>query len=453
MARIAFCSLPLPGPMFATLPLAKGLRKRGHDVHFIGMADCAPLVAPDQFECTAVFEDWFPKGFIKEWIGGRVDRTTWIDQVLAYMAERRKMLDHARFVEFLIQGGTQEFVDALHQHAPDIVLVDVDQFAYWALMVHQSQLPALYVSPILPALESHSVPPFYSLMMPPTNLKSRLETRWAWERHFAAKWANEQFLRAAGVPSMTQKIERLADVCGYPRERLHTRSLLMPQLDWKTLVMCPEELEFPNAAHPSNFQYIEACVDEGRIENEFPWEKLDAQKKLIFCSLGSTAFSKHFFQAVIDATARESSWQLVLNIGAHFNPGDFERVPGNCILVNGAPQMSLLRRASAMIHHGGAGSTKECVYWGVPQIAFPLGFDQPGMAMRLKYHGLGLVGDWTRLSADYLHSLLTELVADESYRNRSLAMSEKFRAKEARQIGAVVIEAEIARAQSGSVGV
>jgi zeaxanthin glucosyltransferase len=446
MSRIVFCCLPLSGPMLAILPLAKTLRQRGHDVQFIGMADCERFVAPYHFACTSVFEDAFPRGFINQWIRGRVDRTTWSEQARFYMAERQTLIEHERFVESLIHGRAQEFTEALRRLSPDIVVVDVDQFAYWALMVHQSGIPAVYCSPLLPTVENTDIPPFNSLTMPPTSLRSRIGTQWAWQRHFAGRWIRTQLMRLVGVPSSVRNIERLARVCGYPRNRLQTRTMLMPQLDWPTLILCPEALEFPEALPCANHHYVGACVDVDRIEGDFPWERIDARKSLIVCSLGSIAFSRQLFQAVVDVAAREPTWQVVINIGAHLTPGVFDRVPANCILVNGVPQVGLLQRASAMIHHGGQGSTKECAHWGVPQIVFPVGFDQPGMAMRVKYHGLGLVGDWAAVSADYVHALLTQLLTDQQYRARATAMSEKSRATEARQLGVLVMEEEIARA-------
>jgi hypothetical protein len=41
-----------------------------------------------------------------------------------------------------------------------------------------------------------------------------------------------------------------------------------------------------------------------------------------------------------------------------------------------------------------SGSVRECIYFGVPQIVYPMGFDQPGAAIRVQYHGLGVVGSF-----------------------------------------------------------
>jgi UDP:flavonoid glycosyltransferase YjiC (YdhE family) len=115
-------------------------------------------------------------------------------------------------------------------------------------------------------------------------------------------------------------------------------------------------------------------------------------------------------------------------------------VPEKAILINDAPQIEILKRANAMINHGGISSVKECIYFGVPQVVFPIGFDQPGAAARVRYHGLGVVGDFRAATVEAVHSLLSQVLRDDRFRLRSQAMSQVFKAKEEQKIGAAVIE-------------
>jgi MGT family glycosyltransferase len=247
------------------------------------------------------------------------------------------------------------------------------------------------------------------------------------------------------VPDSIGHIKELARASGYPVERLNTRTMLMPQLDLPVLIMCPEEFEFPEARHRLRVHYIEAAIDPRRREQEFPWNKLERDKKLIFCSLGSVAFSQHFFQSVIDAVGREPGWQLVVNVGPTLSRAEFAHVPESTLLVNGAPQLGLLKHAEVMINHGGIGSVRECIYFGVPQVVYPMGFDQPGAAIRVQYHGLGVVGSFLGVTADGVHTLLSQVINDEHFRSRSHEMSRVFQAKEQQQLGATIIEQFLAR--------
>jgi zeaxanthin glucosyltransferase len=440
MAKILGIIVPLRSHMHTIPKLAISLRERGHEVLFAGMADCKPIVSPYGFECIPMFTEWFPEGIMGEWLCGSTTRKSWKDSLQGYMDERRKFIDYERYIDYLIQGGYREFEKVIREIAPDLILVDIGLHAHWALMAYRSGVNCLYISTVLPTRKDPIMPPLNSLLRPGNGLRSRLNIKLAWNNYFARRWLRDRAMRLAGISDPTAHIKELAHACGYPLERLNTHTMLFPQLDFPMIVMCPEEFDFPEARRQANIHYIEAAIDPDRSEPDFPWEKLEADKKLIFCALGSIVYNQRFFQHVIDAVAKEPGWQLVMNIGPQLSRADFAGVPENAVLVNGAPQLGLLKRAQAMINHGGISSVRECIYFGVPQVVFPVGFDTPGAASRVQYHGLGLVGSFRDATAETIHSLLSQLLQDESFRSRAKAMSQIFQAREKQQLGATTIE-------------
>lgn len=444
MSKILFIALPLSSAMNAVLKLAHTLRGRGHEVVFVGMADSRAVVESGGFECVPVFTDWFPEGFIRQSIHGSLERPSWRDHVRIYREQRRKMIEHENFVEYLIRGGYRELTKTLQRIAPDLILIDNGLHAYWSLMAFASGLKVMYVSPLMPMVEDGLVPPLNSLLEPAHDLRSRIKVRLAWQRNFAGRWLRNRVMRLAGIPDSVAHIKKLARACGYPLRRLNTRTMLFPQLDIPMLITCPEEFDFPQARNRPGLFYGEAAIDPQRDAPPFPWDKLDAGKRLVFCSLGSIAHNLRFLQSVVDATAKEPDWQLVMNIGSTLTRDDFERIPATAILVNGAPQLRLLERAHAMINHGGIGSVRECIYFGVPQVVFPVYFDQFGAASRVRYHRLGTTGSFDTATPESIHALLSEVLGDAGYASRSQAMSRIFQRREIEQTSAVAIERFIA---------
>jgi hypothetical protein len=67
--------------------------------------------------------------------------------------------------------------------------------------------------------------------------------------------------------------------------------------------------------------------------------------------------------------------------------------------VNQAPQLPLLGRASLTVTHAGLNTVLESLAQGVPQVAIPVSYDQPGVAARIAHHGTGLVGSLDGLAA------------------------------------------------------
>jgi zeaxanthin glucosyltransferase len=89
----------------------------------------------------------------------------------------------------------------------------------------------------------------------------------------------------------------------------------------------------------------------------------------------------------------------VLSVGNNLRIEDLGPIPSNAIVVSKAPQIELLKRAALCITHAGINTALESLAQGVPMVAIPIGFDQPGVAARIAYHGAGEfveVGDLTR---------------------------------------------------------
>jgi UDP:flavonoid glycosyltransferase YjiC (YdhE family) len=75
------------------------------------------------------------------------------------------------------------------------------------------------------------------------------------------------------------------------------------------------------------------------------------------------------------------------------------------------PFGQIFPRAAAVIHHGGIGTTAQCLAAGVPQLLMPMAHDQPDNAVRVKKLGVGEYLYPARFKgeriAEMLHTLLT----------------------------------------------
>jgi zeaxanthin glucosyltransferase len=211
------------------------------------------------------------------------------------------------------------------------------------------------------------------------------------------------------------------------------------------LILCPQEFDFPRAQRRAHRHFhVEPSIDLQRPEAPFPWDKIDSRKPLIYCSLGTQNRlfdrGRDFLQTVILALSARQDWQLVVSIGADRKPDEFHSVAPNVVLVNSAPQIEILKRASVMITHGGLNSIKESIYFGVPMIVCPIMREQPMNAARVEYHRLGVRADILKATAESIHSLIEKILGDGSYRKRVELMGERFRAMENSERAASIIE-------------
>lgn len=226
------------------------------------------------------------------------------------------------------------------------------------------------------------------------------------------------------------------------------KTIYEPLKELPELILCPQEFDFPGTERRANCYYVEASIDLERRDPPFPWDKVDERKPLVYCSLGSQSHlmgdSGTFFRTLIDAAAAEPRWQLVLSVGSDLKAEDFP-APPNVLVVNTAPQLEILKRASVMLSHGGFNSIKESVFFGVPMVLFPMIRDHPAIAARVLYHGLGLRGNFRRVSAEQFRMLLDELGNNPSFKERVEAMGERFREVERLSPGGHIIEAIVDR--------
>jgi zeaxanthin glucosyltransferase len=116
---------------------------------------------------------------------------------------------------------------------------------------------------------------------------------------------------------------------------------------------------------------------------DFPWDRLTGEP-LIYASMGTIMNGRtDVFRTIATGVANHRGTQLVLSIGDRLDPKEIGPVAGNAIIVNEAPQLELLKRASVCITHAGLNPVLESLAQGVPQLAIPVTFEQPGIAARI----------------------------------------------------------------------
>ena len=123
------------------------------------------------------------------------------------------------------------------------------------------------------------------------------------------------------------------------------------------------------------------------------------------------------FRMILKAAAAVPGRQLVLSIGSNIQMDDIGPIPASAIVVSRAPQLELLKRAELCITHAGINTTLESLALGVPMVAIPVGFDQPGIAARIVYHGVGKSIPVASMNKEDLSGAIQEVLGNPRYRD------------------------------------
>ena len=230
------------------------------------------------------------------------------------------------------------------------------------------------------------------------------------------------------------------------------------QIDWSqpsatisklaVITQTPEEFDFPGSAWPPQFHYTGPFQDEGgRAPIPFPWDKLTGEP-LIYASMGTLVNGlEHVYRSILQAARKLPATQLVLSVGNNIRVDDLGPVPSNAIVVPKAPQVDLLKHAALCITHAGVNTTLEALAQGVPMVAIPIGFDQPGVAARIAYHGVGEFVEEADLTAKRLLQLIRTVVNNPAYREKARYFQKVIAPVQGLDLAANLIERAFSRSQ------
>ncbi len=119
--------------------------------------------------------------------------------------------------------------------------------------------------------------------------------------------------------------------------------------------------------------------------------------------------------------------QLIISLGGAMKPENLGRLLGNPIVVEYAPQLELLQKATLTITHAGLNTTLESLSNGVPMVAIPITNDQPGVAARISWTGTGEVVYLNQLSTYKLKTAIIKVLTEASYKENALRLQQAIR--------------------------
>jgi MGT family glycosyltransferase len=235
------------------------------------------------------------------------------------------------------------------------------------------------------------------------------------------------------------------------------------QIDWNdpsatvsklaVITQTPKEFDFPISNWPAQFCYAGPFHDgEGRQPVPFPWKRLTGER-LIYASLGTLVNGlEHVYNAILETVGRLPGTQLVLSMGTNVSFNGLGAIPSNAIIVPKAPQIELLKRAALCITHAGLNTALEALAQGVPMVAIPIGFDQPGVAARIAHHGVGEFVDVEDLTVACLSKMIQAVLKNSSYRDKARYFKKVIAETRGLDVAADAIERAFRGDQTASLG-
>jgi zeaxanthin glucosyltransferase len=235
------------------------------------------------------------------------------------------------------------------------------------------------------------------------------------------------------------------------------------KIDWETphstlsssasITQAPKAFDFESSHWPPQFNHTGPFHDgEGREKLDFPWNRLTGEP-IIYASMGTILNGRlDVFRTIVAALAKHKGLQLVLSVGDQVDPEQIGPAPSNAVIVKQAPQLELLKQTSVCITHAGLNTVLESLAQGVPQVAIPGTYDQPGIAARIADKQTGVVTSLDKLTADHLSTLLNELLNDSTYRDGARRLQKAIAEADGLSVAADLVEESLGVTKASNAG-
>jgi MGT family glycosyltransferase len=381
--KLGFICLNLPGHLNPMTALARQLQARNHEVVFLYSSGAAGLPFVPALEKDHINEN-------RPEVSKMQGQDALQFSVRTVLAQTEAVL---KSLPLVVQANG---IDAL--------IIDTVQF-YAELGAMQLGMPYVHVANGLHwDYSGHT--PLCLYGWPHETTPAAL----ARNREGVAKWANL-------LESVSGGIKAYAESIGL---RIDWNDLSSTVSPLASITQVPRAFDFESSHWPSRFHHTGPFHDgKGRENVDFPWKRLTGEP-LIYASMGTILNGRvDVFRTIVAAVAKHKDIQLVLSVGEQVDPERIAPTPDNAIIVKRAPQLELLKQATVCITHAGLNTVLESLAQGVPQLAIPITYDQPGVAARIAHKQTGVVTSLTELTADNLALLLNEVLTDPTYRENA----------------------------------
>ena len=354
-------SPPVSGHIHPFGALGRELMARGHRVSFLHMPDLANRVQLEGLDFVSIGESDHPLGSLPESLNQ-------LAQLQGLAALRFTIDAIGKTTEMICRDAPA----AIRRAGIDALLVDQTEPAGSTVADHLG-MPFVTVCNALVMSSDMQVPPPF--------------TGWDYSTTLWSRVRNEVGYRASRL--ITRPIERVVQTY---RARWKLPRYGTPEESFSTLAQIsqqPQIFDFPRRHLPACFHYVGPLRNAHR-HIPFPWEKLDG-RPLVYASLGTLQNQKgHVFRLFAEA-CRNLDVQLVITHGGGLPDDVTASFPGNPVVVSYAPQLEVLARASLTLTHAGLNTVLDSLACGVPLVAIPITYEQPAIASRIQWTGVGEV--------------------------------------------------------------
>jgi len=380
------------GHFFPLFKIARNLEDAGYSVCFIAILDTVDIIEKNGFNCIPIFQEIFPRGYVEK-------------------LRKNNIGTKSISPNLYLQSIVEEFDKFMPIIQPEIVFTSFF-FSLTSLIIHTK----FKVKQVL----FHT---FFPQLLEKTNNSMR---------QAATTQAIKTFmeLTAPKASKIIQLFEK------QNRKFKNFDDMLSPIRSFPHVMLCPKQLNITEPEPSENDIYLGPNISSTRKEQSDFVQKIllkKGDKKILYVSMGSQTKeypkkAEHLFNTILEAMKSDylKDFHLILSLGSESKKWNLIDLPENADVFAWVPQLEVLKLATIAVIHGGLGSVKECIYFGVPMLVVPMGRDQFDNASRIEHHQIGSSLGIDNITVPIVTDKLIELLRSNEIRENILQMQHVF---------------------------
>jgi MGT family glycosyltransferase len=365
---------PLTGHTNPTVPVARALAARGHEVAWVGHPGTIGRLLPAGARLFALDETIAPAHATAVTDKARVVRGA---AALKFLWE-----DFFAPLARAMRPGVEAAIDA---YRPDVLVVDQQAIA-GALVARRRDL------------------------------------RWATLATTSAGVVDP----LAGLPEVQRWLDDL--LAGLAREAGVEPARGVERSPHLVVAFTTAALVGPTERFPAHYRFVGPSIADRPEPTEFPWDALRPGPRVLVSMGTVNAEASGRFYATAIAALADAPVQTILVAPDEHAAG----APASMIVRRYVPQLALLPKVDAVVCHAGHNTVVEALAHGVPLVVAPIKDDQPIVADQVVAAGAGVRVKFGRVQPQELRAAVDQVLGEPAFR----AAAERVRASFAAAGGA-----------------
>lgn len=400
MAKIGIVTPPTAGHINPFIYIAKELETKGHEIVFFQVAEVKARIEKAGMKLHPIGKNVLPPNAVHT-----------IQKELGALSGLEAMKYWLRGQLSVLKMWFRELPGAFEAEQLDFVLTDQSDPTA-ATVAEYMGIPFISVAVGLNLDWEESIPPFFT----------------GWELQDSPS-ARRRY--ALAVDAFQKDFEQLFNTINAERKKhqlapYDCRKNFYPVSPHAQLAQIPEFLDYPRKESPAHFENVGPIRSKERPQIPFPYERLNPDKPMVYFSLGTILNMRADIFNMVARAFKNLDVQLVISLGKQPVEINYDDIPDDAIIVDYVPQFELLSRARMCVTHGGLNTVMDAISQGVPALAIPISFDQPGTAARLRRSGAGDYIPYQKLSTELVHKHAKALLEDPKYLENAQLIKAKF---------------------------